>query len=441
MRLAVYVSFAEKDEDRARKLCCAIAREFETKTRKPVGIESAHDAIKFTDRVVAVISKNSWTALEAGELRLDDTVRIELEIALELEKNPLILLVDDGDFPASAPLPVSLAPISRMRPIKAAVESFEDDLLPLLQQLRLGSSEVDSEVLAAIDSPQRPDRVEQGRKCQYGSRISLAKSCKTGALGQCGLPLCSMCQVGRDVRPGWQLQPDYREYRWWNGRCWTGSVWRPPSQTFLCYAHSDSDLVRRVSTDLRSAGIRVWSDVSLETGVMWWEGVLDNIRMSAVLVFVVSEDSLNSEVCSLERAYAAALGIRILYVLIRDADLLSRVEGGRHMADYRLPNTASAIKLVADVQSATFRVARTAPSLANPPGFPFDFLVEIGSRVRDPEITEAERHELMSEIRNLVSRTHDRRARRSLQKLAEQLRDELLQMRVATYGTWQQQGL
>ena len=96
---------------------------------------------------VLVLIGPQWLDLESdsGRRRLDDPadhVRQEVELALELGKGVVPILIDGAPMPSPNQLPPSLAGLSRRNALRMSSETFAADasrILELLGQLRPGT--------------------------------------------------------------------------------------------------------------------------------------------------------------------------------------------------------------------------------------------------------------------------------------------------------------
>jgi Tol biopolymer transport system component len=87
---------------------------------------------------------------------------------------------------------------------------------------------------------------------------------------------------------------------------------------FLSYSRKDSETMRRVRDDLRAAGLKVWTDESLEPGTEVWELEVEKaIRGAHTLVVLLSPDALASEWVRNEITLADAINRRIFPMLLR----------------------------------------------------------------------------------------------------------------------------
>jgi hypothetical protein len=87
---------------------------------------------------------------------------------------------------------------------------------------------------------------------------------------------------------------------------------------FLSYSRKDVELMRRVRDDLRSAGLRVWTDEALEPGTSSWKKAIEEaIEGARAVVVLLSPDSKKSEWVGRELDYGRAQGLRLFAVLVR----------------------------------------------------------------------------------------------------------------------------
>ena len=90
---------------------------------------------------------------------------------------------------------------------------------------------------------------------------------------------------------------------------------------FISYSRRDGAFVDRVDNALAATGRAVWMDRErIAPTAEWLAEIQAGIEDSNTFVFVVSPESLASEMCLLELNHATAHGKRILPVLHRPAD-------------------------------------------------------------------------------------------------------------------------
>lgn len=95
------------------------------------------------------------------------------------------------------------------------------------------------------------------------------------------------------------------------------------SDVFISYSRRDSDFVRQVFERLRDDGREVWVDwEDIPLTVDWWQEITRGIERADTFVFIISPDSVCSEVCTRELDHAVALGKRFVPILHRPIDSL-----------------------------------------------------------------------------------------------------------------------
>ena len=168
---------------------------------------------------------------------------------------------------------------------------------------------------------------------------------------------------------------------------------------FISYSRRNIDLVRSVTADLEQAEHEVWFDRELRGGQVWWDVLLEQIRSCEVFVVAVSPTQLASKACTAELAYAMALGLRILPILIRDTnlDLAPSVLSAKHIVDYRAPTATSAISLMNAL--ANIEPAKALPeALPTPPPAPVSDIGPLRDGVALPELSFAQQTTLLAEF-------------------------------------------
>ena len=86
------------------------------------------------------------------------------------------------------------------------------------------------------------------------------------------------------------------------------------SHIFVSYKRESAEIVDVVIDDLKVLREDVWFDEEIAGGKAWRSQILERIRDSKALVFVIDSKSLESRACAREREYADALGKPILPV-------------------------------------------------------------------------------------------------------------------------------
>ena len=95
---------------------------------------------------------------------------------------------------------------------------------------------------------------------------------------------------------------------------------------FVCYAHSDSDIVYPDLSELNGEGINLWYDEAIQAGSMWRAEIAASIKGSAKFLFFISEASLNSDHCLREVDYALNNDIEIIPVYLDSSSLPGELE-------------------------------------------------------------------------------------------------------------------
>ncbi len=88
---------------------------------------------------------------------------------------------------------------------------------------------------------------------------------------------------------------------------------------FISYSRRDSEFMRRLVASLEAHGRNVWVDFDdIPFATDWWEEIVQGIENSRVAVFVISPDSLKSQVCSLELAHILKVNKRLIPIVVRE---------------------------------------------------------------------------------------------------------------------------
>jgi len=91
------------------------------------------------------------------------------------------------------------------------------------------------------------------------------------------------------------------------------------ADVFVSYAREDGEFVRWLSQSLTEQGREVWVDLEdIPPSADWLEEIRRGIEGSGAVVFVVSPDSLASQVCVREMERADELNKRIVPVVCRE---------------------------------------------------------------------------------------------------------------------------
>ncbi len=87
---------------------------------------------------------------------------------------------------------------------------------------------------------------------------------------------------------------------------------------FLSYSRRDLAVMEQLKTGLNAAGLRTWTDESLEPGTAEWErSIVEAIKYSACMVAILSPEAEQSKWVAREIAVAETLAVTIFPVLVR----------------------------------------------------------------------------------------------------------------------------
>ena len=105
------------------------------------------------------------------------------------------------------------------------------------------------------------------------------------------------------------------------------------SDVFISYSHKDSAFVGTLNDALEKSNRETWVDwEGIAKGVTWWQEIEEGIEGADTFVFVISPDSVASEVCQKEINHAMKYNKQILPIVYRDADHLLEKENSAHQA-------------------------------------------------------------------------------------------------------------
>ena len=94
------------------------------------------------------------------------------------------------------------------------------------------------------------------------------------------------------------------------------------SHIFISYARKDLTTAQRIVDALATRGLDTWIDwKSIPKTVDWEEEIYRGIEEADAFLFMISPDSVQSEMCKKEIAHAVKNGKRIIPIVIRDADV------------------------------------------------------------------------------------------------------------------------
>ena len=95
------------------------------------------------------------------------------------------------------------------------------------------------------------------------------------------------------------------------------------SSVFMSYSRKDRDVVTAMVTAMRAAGDDVWVDLDIVPSAVWMEEIKTAIANADSVIFVISPDSVASQVCGVELRHAVDLSKRIVPVVVRETPVAS----------------------------------------------------------------------------------------------------------------------
>ena len=85
---------------------------------------------------------------------------------------------------------------------------------------------------------------------------------------------------------------------------------------FISYAHKDSDTVLRIMNSLQSAGYRIWYDDGIIPGSEWPENIAMHLNDAAMVIAMISPNSMASHNCRREINFALSKQKPVLSVVV-----------------------------------------------------------------------------------------------------------------------------
>jgi WD40 repeat protein len=93
----------------------------------------------------------------------------------------------------------------------------------------------------------------------------------------------------------------------------------PRQEVFISYSRKDKDFVRRLDEELKRRDREAWVDwEGIPPGDKWEKTIYGAIEASHTFIFVLTPDSIASEICGKEIAHAAANNKRLVPIVHRD---------------------------------------------------------------------------------------------------------------------------
>jgi hypothetical protein len=195
------------------------------------------------------------------------------------------------------------------------------------------------------------------------------------------------------------------------------------TSVFLSYSRKDEAVARQLEADLQRGRVSVWWDSELRGGDHWWQTILEQIRISDVFVFALSNNALASKPCRAELGYARDLGLPILPVQIGPVESLRTAAVGElQVVDYREQSSASGMALFAELEEAARRRSPLPDPLPVPPAVPFAYLLRLGSEIEKEALTPQEQADLVGQLRDCLETEDDESVKDDARELLRALR-------------------
>jgi hypothetical protein len=172
-----------------------------------------------------------------------------------------------------------------------------------------------------------------------------------------------------------------------------------------------------------AARFDVWWDQELSGGELWWRGILEQIRGCDMLVFALSQNSLESKHCLTEFRYAEAVAKRVLPVMIGGVkEMRDTPFAAWHVIDYRVPDENIGIRLIEDARRTT---SKPLPEPLPPePPRPYEFLTQMHDEISGPLLIPTDQQQLLFKLKEqLKKEAGDPAARADIAGLLYDLRN------------------
>jgi|GEM_PF-5357273 len=128
---------------------------------------------------------------------------------------------------------------------------------------------------------------------------------------------------------------------------------------FISYSHQDIDIARKIDHVLTRIGIDVWRDERISPGVKFDDEIREQLRSSAVCLFLISPSFLSSSYCQNEVGFAEAHQIAFLPCLLHQCELTGFLASRQYFRLLGLRNNKlRRRKLVYEVAKSLTRVGK-----------------------------------------------------------------------------------
>jgi TIR domain len=208
--------------------------------------------------------------------------------------------------------------------------------------------------------------------------------------------------------------------------------YRPPGgwecvvTVFISYSSRDKDAVKSLTQDLQDADEQVWLDQRLAGGDAWWRAILEQIRGCDVLIFALSQNSIESKPCQAELHYAQALRLPILPVQVGPVDSMQlNPLATVQTVDYRSPTPSTAMRLLVALNRTRAQRQPLPSPLPDEPEVPFEYLIRLYTTIGGPDyLSPPDQAALVAQLQFGLREDGDHEAARSdIVMLLSKLRD------------------
>jgi serine/threonine kinase PknH len=195
---------------------------------------------------------------------------------------------------------------------------------------------------------------------------------------------------------------------------------------FVSYSSRDRGAVKSLTQDLQDADEQVWLDQRLAGGDAWWRAILEQIRGCDVLIFALSQNSIESKPCQAELHYAQALRLPILPVQVGPVDSMQlNPLATVQTVDYRSPTPSTAMRLLVALNRTRAQRQPLPSPLPDEPEVPFEYLIRLYTTIGGPDyLSPPDQAALVAQLQFGLREDGDHEAARSdIVMLLSKLRD------------------
>jgi hypothetical protein len=192
---------------------------------------------------------------------------------------------------------------------------------------------------------------------------------------------------------------------------------------FLSYSRHDEVVVKALAKGIEAGRREVWFDHNLGGGDVWWDRILENIRLASAFLFAVSDTSLQSKACRLELGYAFDLRRPVVPIQVGP---ISSFRANNPLAQLQIipyvPDRAeSGFAILAALDEAVARVGPLPEVLPEPPPIPYGYLLTLGQEINSTELTSRDQGRVVDQLRRALGEETEESVRRDIRLLLTNL--------------------